>query len=209
MVRSRILGGVIFGAALLWGQGAQAVPSVKSEAAVSPSSNTDKPKKPARRWYGWQTFAADGTVLALGAAAVPLGAHAPYWPAEALGYTAAATYALGAPVVHLVQGQPLEAAGSLGLRVGLPLGVYALLQHDSWGHCPGKSESEDEQYCQPTLGLLFGVLAAGVAASAIDGALLAWKPIETERATALMPLVSVDRDKHGRTGVTLGLSGAF
>jgi hypothetical protein len=176
---------------------------------VSPPSNTDELNQSARRWYGWQTFAADGTVLALAAAAVPLGAHAPYWPAEALGYTAAATYALGAPVVHLVQGQPLKAAGSLGLRVGLPLGVYALLRHDSWGHCPGKSEGEDEQYCQPTLGLLFGVLAAGVAASAIDGALLAWKPVETQREAAWMPLVSVERDKHGRTGVTLGLSGAF
>lgn len=204
-----MLGSVVCGAALLWGQGAQAEPTVKSQASVSPSSNTDKPKRPAQRWYGWQTFAADGAVLALGAAAVPLGAHAPYWPAEALGYTAAATYTLGAPVVHLVQGQPLKAAGSLGLRVGLPLGMYALLRHDSWGHCPAKNEGEDEQYCQPTLGLLFGVLAAGVAASAIDGALLAWKPIETQRASSLMPLVSLDRNKNGRTGVTVGLSGSF
>ncbi|HVY30142.1 MAG TPA: hypothetical protein VHB79_26475 [Polyangiaceae bacterium] len=179
---------------------------MKSKQPVSSSSNTEEP---ARRWYGWQTFAADGAAVALAAAAVPLGAHAPYWPAEALGYTSAATYALGGPVIHLVQRQPLKAAGSFGLRVGLPFAVYALLEHDSWSHCPAKNEGEDEQYCQPKLGTLLGVLAAGVAASAIDGAVLAWKPIETERVSSLMPLVSVDRDRRGRTGLTVGLSAAF
>lgn len=201
-----MLGTLVCAAGLLWGHGAQAESTVKTELAVSSSSNTDKP---ARRWYGWQTFAADGAAVALAAAAVPLGAHAPYWPAEALGYTAAATYALGAPVVHLVQREPLKAAGSFGLRVGLPITVYALLSAGSWGHCPAHSESEDEEYCQARLGALLGGVVAGVAASAIDGAVLAWKPIETKRATALMPLVSVNHDKNGRTGVTVGLSGAF
>jgi len=206
MVRSRILGSVVCGAALLWGHGAQAESTVKAQPAVSSSGNSDKS---ARRWYGWQTFAADGAAVALAAAAVPLGAHAPYWPAEVLGYTSAATYSLGAPVVHLVQREPLKAAGSFGLRVGLPLTVYALLEHESWSHCPAKNEGEDEQYCQPKIGTLLGVLAAGVAASVIDGTVLAWKPMDTKRATGLMPLVSVDHHKRGRTGVTLGLSGAF
>jgi hypothetical protein len=173
---------------------------------VSSSGDTDQPSS---RWYGWQTFTADGAAVALAAAAVPLGAHAPYWPAEALGYTAGATYALGAPLVHLVQRQPLKAAGSFGLRVGLPLTVYALLSSGSWGHCPARDEAEDEEYCQARLGALLGGLLAGVAASAIDGSVLAWKPIETQRATALLPLVSVDRSRDGRTGVTVGLSGAF
>src|SRR5215467_11328850 len=60
------------------------------------------------RWYGWQTLLVDGAAIGLGVATRNAGVF--------LG-----AYALGAPIVHVAHERFGEAAGSLGLRVVMPL----------------------------------------------------------------------------------------
>jgi len=72
-------------------------------------------------WYGEQTLLVDGASLAVGIAMVGVRG------AEAAGLaTIVGGYLLGAPIVHLSHGHGEKALGSLGLRLGLPLGGAAL-----------------------------------------------------------------------------------
>ena len=65
--------------------------------------------------YGWQTLAFDGAALAMGLVETTSSSL------HFLGPVAVATYVAGGPGVHLHHGHIDRAAGSLGLRVGMPV----------------------------------------------------------------------------------------
>lgn len=69
-----------------------------------------------REWYGGKVIGAD-------AAAIGLFAGAGAADSAALASVAGGVYALGGPIVHIAHDRGQTAAGSLGLRVGLPLGT--------------------------------------------------------------------------------------
>ena len=126
--------------------------------------------------------------------------------AALLGSGALSTYAFGAPAVHLLRDQPGRAVTSLGLRVGLPvlaLGFVALTRD---GSCPATNERDDVERCQPYARrmLMAGALSA-VAASLIDGTLLAWQPVPTPKRLALAPVLGWD----GKGSASAGVAGTF
>jgi hypothetical protein len=91
--------------------------------------------------------------------------------------------------------------------LGLPLALFWAFEGSH--HCPPKSQTEDYERCGIRPGSLIGAFVGGILASAIDGALIAWKPGETKPHTALLPTLSIDRNRSGRSSVTAGLSGVF
>lgn len=141
------------------------------------------------RWYGWQTLTLDGIAFAMTASAVALNS-------EIVGYTSVATYAVGAPIVHLVQGHPFKGLGSLGLRVGLPI-AGAAIGTKLAASCGGDFGCIGEAF----LGAMVGVGAAVT----LDAALLAYDERPRRQASfAAMPFAYVD----GRRAL-LGLGGRF
>jgi hypothetical protein len=149
-----------------------------------------------RRWYGWQTLAVDGAALSL-----TLGGFADAPKSGAVGLLAggALTFVVGAPVVHIFQGN-VYGFVSLMLRVGLPY-AGGRLGGDPSG-CPLFTDSSCDQS-----GLVDGILAGAVLASILDASLIAWTPERRAAARrvpafALSPLVGA-----GRSG--LGVAGAF
>jgi len=151
------------------------------------------------RWYGWQTITTDGIALTLGTVGLSvglasMGSIAPCLDfdgngcagrgrgadqggqaiAATLGIGGAATYLLGAPIVHATHGHWDKAGISLGLRA-LPIALAT----------PLLASGNDDA---PAIGL--GVLTVGaLAAMAIDAAVVAREDV-----------VPVPRDKP-RLGV--------
>ena len=76
--------------------------SAESEEAAA-SAEPDEPQTESR-WYGWQTLIVDGGSILT----APIG-------------VGVVGYVIGAPIVHGVHGRWTTAAGSLGLRIALPL----------------------------------------------------------------------------------------
>jgi hypothetical protein len=208
MARMRVRGwlaGLYCAAAWLGAQPAQAQSTVKSTPTVSPPGNN---AQSLTRWYGWQTLAVDGAALATALIAIPVGGRAE-GAAEVLGASAAATYLLGAPIVHGVQREPGRGLASLGLRVGLPLGLRALLHPGTYAHCPAHSEAEDVEYCQPGARDVVGVLVGALAASVVDGALLARKRIEPASAVTWSPSLSLEPKRGGQAQISVGVAAVF
>jgi hypothetical protein len=157
----------------------------------------DPPAAPAppteSRWYGWQ-------VLLVDAAAVTAGAATQQLPIFL------AMYALGPPIVHAGHARLGAAAGSLALRVGLPLVtggvVYALLDE----RCgPGSGE-----WCG--LGaVVFGLIGAGagmITASVIDITAISHDSVPVpprRKAFTFTPSARVDP----RGDVSIGAFGTF
>jgi hypothetical protein len=160
-------------------------------------------------WYGWQTLSADGvsavvmsTGIALSSSPNPGGTDA----ARGLLVGGVGIFALGAPAVHLANGEPWAAAGSLGLRVVLPtVGFFVGLAsaphcpvtNDSWGPCLRGLDSA-------AIGALVGMIGASVA----DASLLAYKtkPKGEPKIVATLGLVPQIDPVHGT--YTLNLVGA-
>lgn len=151
------------------------------------------PAEPRREtWYGAQILLVDAAAVGLLVASVTVGSGRPGL-GEGLAVASAGTYLLGGPIVHLAHGRADVAAGSLGLRVAVPIltavAGMAIEQHS----------------CSPGLlwcgaaGLVLGGAVGAVGAVAIDSAALAWAP-RTHLVAA--PMVG-----GGRLGVNLG--GAF
>jgi hypothetical protein len=119
-----------------------------------------------------------------------------------------AGYFVGAPLVHLANGQPARAAKSLGLRVALPmLGALAGFKlmgedtaSDSAHSCTGDPASACVGMGGSLVGLMLGGMLGAVTASYIDGKYLA----SYERPRAWSPNIAPMRG-----GVSLGLSGSF
>lgn len=101
--------------------------AVRAAAPTAPveASTEEAPREgKGGRWYGWQTLAVDGasmTLLLTGALVAGSSTrNEGMLGARVLVGGSLLGFALGAPVVHVVNGEPGRAAGSLGLRVGLP-----------------------------------------------------------------------------------------
>ncbi len=140
------------------------------------------------RWYGGYTLMTDGISLA---AALAGGLAEP--EGEALFVLAGGGYLFGAPIVHLIHGNPGRAAASWGLRAALPVAFFGVgtVIEDCAGH----------DFCGYG-SLVIGVPLGMVAAIALDAAVLAR---DTEkRAVAFAPTASV-----GPNGASIGLGGSF
>lgn len=143
-----------------------------------------------KSWYGYEILALD----------VPVGFISSRVP------DALFAMPLTGPMVHLANGQPGRALGSLALRGGLPLlGAFGLL---ATAHCGGNSE----ELCG--LGqFLVGGLAGFALAEIIDVAVLAWKdgadesrpPTRAHKSFEIAP--SVAASANGAMG--FGVVGRF
>lgn len=171
------------------------------------SPRTTVPEPPVRGWYGWQTLVSDGASVMAFAGALAL-----YRPSSGgaqdlsagLLVLAGSGYLVGAPALHLAHDAPWKAAGSLGMRLGLPAaGLFAGLAVAP--RCSGLR-------CMDGLGSgALGALLGLVGAIVVDAAVLAFEPapIAAKRlgvasAWNLAPRVDPLR---GEVGVTLGAAG--
>jgi hypothetical protein len=142
----------------------------------------EAPQAPQTSWYGWQTLLADAGVIALWAAAYAVD-DAKYGSSSKEGYergtnllvaSGVAVYFLGGPVIHWAHGHGRKGLGSLGLRVGLPLGgliAGALLGSVACG-------SGDSEFipCPVVVGAM-GFLGGAIAAPVVDAAVVAREPV--------------------------------
>jgi hypothetical protein len=175
-----------------------AMSSRAQAAATSEQSPAEQvPVKPRYRseWYGGYTLAVD----AVGIVTMPI-------------LVGIGIYALGAPIVHLAEGEPGHAAWSLGLRVGLPTvlgltgaGIGALAGNRN---CDSSSLSGDACDLAPALYAAGGVILGMLGAIAIDAALLARHQVSIgplERAgIRFAPNLAL-----GRNHASLVMSGTF
>jgi hypothetical protein len=112
--------------------------------------------------------------------------------------TGIALYCVGGPIVHLAYGHVGAAAGSLALRVGLPLGGGL-----AGGLIGAAGSSGDEPFTPIFAGALIGGVTGMLAASIVDSAWLV--PDEAPRPVApWTPVVSA-----WRGGAGLGLAGTW
>jgi hypothetical protein len=150
------------------------------------------------RWYGGQTLAVDGAAVAL----LVAGGLSERSFAVLAGLSAA-TYLIGAPLVHVAHGEGTRGGGSFMIRVGAPL-LGAVIATEAIRSepesCKYQGESTDcqeDRHHQGFAGMLIGSAVGAFAATVIDAAALAWKPPVT-----IAPQVSADR-------FTLSVVGTF
>lgn len=186
-MRSKLASGLVFlGLGIVGQAAAENAPSVAGSHSVVQAA------RPSPEWYGWQTGGAD--LVALGvfsasAAADPKKDRV----GDALVVLGAGTFAFGAPLVHLAHGRPWTAAGSLGLRLGLPF---------LFGGVAGGCMARKDVGCE---GEAVGVLVGVVLAHVVDTWVLSWKPPSPKtQEVSLSPVVTVARERF-----SVGLGGAF
>jgi hypothetical protein len=146
-------------------------PNATSDSQALPASAPAVSTAPHERWYGWETLASDGA--AVGLALVGIGAHS-----TGCGYAALITYALGGPLIHLINVRPATAAADLALRffapialglVGLGIGASA-----ASGACQGElADCVVQAAATVAFGVIVGATVGGVTAVAIDASVLA------------------------------------
>lgn len=142
---------------------ASAAPVPVVEEAIHPFP-TDETSS---RWYGWQTLATDGAAVALVLASIATAGGSGDSASGACGVGAVGVYALGAPAVHFVHGNPGRGFASLGIRVGAPVVLGFLgVEAENCGEHGG-------DFCGFG-GALLGVSAGIIGAIAIDAAVLAY-----------------------------------
>ncbi len=135
-------------------------------------------------WYGWQTLTADA--LSMGALFATKGDGA------TVGFVG---YLAGAPIIHAAHGNVAKGAGSVGLRLALPvigggIGLAAANCNGPSGVCPFEAFG-------------FGFLGGMGAAVVIDSAALAYER-RPPRLAGVLPNVVVS---HG--GAVVTASGSF
>jgi hypothetical protein len=163
---------------------------VYSPPGMTPSLEPAAP--PLELGYRWQTALSDGAAVGL----FMLGASS---NSSGLADAGLGTYLLGAPIIHLSHNRPGRAAGSLALRLGLPiLGVMVGLKSHAHS-CPNGDICDEGPGAEAVLGLLGGVVAASV----IDTAFLA-KGDEAPARPSWSPAVTANQHGFG-----LGVAGAF
>lgn len=154
--------------------------------SVARAEDRAAPVETEPHWYGWQPLVADASALTLTWAAVRATGDA--------GVPVFTSYFIAAPVVHLAHKQWGAAAGSLALRLIVPITTAVILQRDC-------SDYEGCELQSAATGFMVGM---GVA-SLIDAFALSWEPKPTRsRSSALVPTAAVSK-----TGVTFGLTGVF
>jgi hypothetical protein len=146
-------------------------------------------------WYGYQNLGADGAALALA-----IGGAAMQENGELLGVASLLTYALGSPIIHAVNGEGGRAAGSIALRLGLPLVLGGI------GAATAPPCGENEQLCFNGLGeFVLGVAIGGVSAIVIDDFVLAHKTRRVYHESTWTPTVA----PSAAGGMTFGVAGTF
>jgi hypothetical protein len=160
---------------------------------------------PRRKWYGWQTLAADGASLAALTVAVVLSDRAARGSdqkgvsgnATGLVWFGALGYELAPGIIHFVHRNPGRGFASMGLRLGMPL-AGAFLGASVASGCSGFA-------CQEG-GAGVGILLGMGGAIAIDAAVLAYDDPKKPgpRGLSLTPLVAVTRRQ-----AWLGIGGAL
>ena len=109
-------------------------------------------------------------------------------------------YVIGPPLMHVSNGRPRRALASVGMRVGLPL--IGLAIGDS---IPRDCGDTGDCMSAPSTGLLIGLGAGIVVASAVDAIFLA-----DGDAPATKPKTSWRPVAHStRGGFALGIAGRF
>lgn len=178
------------------------------EAGVAAAPMAAQPAKgagaepPPMEWYGHQTLIADGVAGAgLTLAMVTAFAGATESAAPVLLFGSLGSFALGAPIVHVANGEVGRGLASLGVRLAAPsLGAWVGLEASR--NCNPKKEPFN--FCAFG-GLVAGFATGMVSASAIDALLLAWKQTPQDPAKAsIAPDVSITPN-----GATIGATGRF
>jgi len=175
--------------------------SSSSEERQTIASDVRQPSVP-RRWYGWQTFSADGIAAGFFFAGVADDHNAPL-----LGVSGV-TFAVGAPVVHLSHGQWEMALGSVGLRVVGPL-LGAVIGSTQDGETSSDTSGGNTSAKWTTTGVAIG----GLVASAVDGLLLAYDarpgPISAPVRNQLLKIELSPHLALTPHGLAIGLSGSL
>jgi hypothetical protein len=137
--------------------------------------------------YGGRTLLVDGISLGLSFLILPVGATA---------------FLVGGPALHLAEGRPGAAAGSLALRLGLPLAGFLI------GGVSCHRSDESVGFCG---GALYGAAAGALAASLIDALLIARPSLFAPRADApsVVPSISIWTRSDGSRGPAFGLAASF
>lgn len=172
---------------------------------VAPSSLAHETSKQERAWYGYQTLLTDGAAALLfgGMRLTETKAGDETDPPKknpapvVLGALAVGVYGVGAPLVHLLNGEGRSGLYSLGGRLLFPLagaGLGALT-----GLALGKSPSENPLF---VASVAVGLLTMPV----IDAVALAWRRAP-EPSVSLT--VGVGFDAAQRAGPRFTLGGAF
>src|SRR6188768_894019 len=135
------------------------------------------------RWYGWQTLASDVASIGLFFGGARIAAnHGGLYDSDTPMADVVATlgivgYAAGGPVLHHLHHRPEAAAGSVGLRLGLPALGWAIGTLAS-PSCPPPS---DAYYGDCGAGgLVVGVGVGVLAAIIIDATALGWEASKPE-----------------------------
>ncbi len=184
---------------------APAAPRVVSSSTVRGDSHRSAAATPrfGHEWYGYSTLLPDAAALSLLLAG--FATEGTEW--GGLHAAGLVTYAVGAPLMHVSQEQPVRGLASFGLRVALPVALYGVGYglgsfDDSNSSCPEDEDCVDGGVLAGTLLFVYGVGAAMV----VDSAALAWKRVparpKDQPSFALTPIVD-----SKRTGVAL--SGTF
>jgi hypothetical protein len=152
-----------------------ATDAARERAATPPrplAPTTTVAPKMRERWYGWQSLSTDGASLLLlvaaGAASDSKGKAS-----DIMAYGAVGGYLLGGPATHLLHDSPSRGAGSLGLRLGLPIAFGFI--GSSLERC-----SEDFDLCGVPGAIVGGVLGIATAV-VLDASVLGYDevPLDT------------------------------
>jgi hypothetical protein len=154
-------------------------------------------------WYGWQTLTSDGSAIALGALAYGADKAGGTSITNVFWTASVATFFVGAPVIHWKHGHVGKGFGSLGLRVGLPLGAFIAGALIGNAACSDSDSENGLVGCPVGVGA-FAALAGLVAAPIVDAAVLAREPV-TPPATPPIQAALVPSDGGGK----LVLAGRF
>ena len=145
-----------------------ASPAASQDMGGEPSGNEPKVASAERAyfagasWYGYQTFAPDALALTVFLADGNVRASA------AAGWTVAGLYLLGAPTAHALHRRPGAVAGSLALRLVVPL-----LSAGVGGALPCHQSFPSDESCSLG-GTIWGFGVGMGLAAIVDAALVAW-----------------------------------
>jgi hypothetical protein len=189
--------------------------AIPSNAHAEEPATSDAEATPAPRvWYGWQTLTADGISALVGGTGIVTSLKG-VGAAEGLMAVGFASFELNGPVIHLANGQWKRAAGSAGLRWGLPAAglVLGFLVGEAAGSgsthpaCTGVNCNDwgAPELLAPVAGALIGSGIGMISASIVDASWLAYKPAPIRARRSGMKLALVPRiDPRQRSyGVSL------
>jgi len=176
--------------------------TLRSGVALAEPFHEDPPRAgavadtPHEHWYGWQTLSVDALPAGLFVGAIVADGER----GSTFLITGSSTFALGAPLVHVLHERPLIGLASFGLRVGLPLlGLAIGLPFADLSPSPAMPDMADEDASIGATPIIVGGLLGAATASALDAGFLAYdtppRRSATSETSSALPL-----------GVSLGLA---